>query len=190
MVNHQEEINELLKATEESMVHSIDHLHAELLKVRTGKASANMLSGLMVPYYGNPTPLNQVGNVSNQDARTLVIQPWEKNMIGPIEKAIFEANLGVTPQNDGELIRISIPPLTEDRRKDLVKFAKSLGEDAKVSIRSARHKAMDGIKKAVKDGFPEDMGHDKEAFAQKLTDDFGKKVDDLVNAKEKDIMTV
>ncbi len=190
MVNHQEEIKELFVETKASMDHSIEHLNAELIKVRTGKPNVSMLSGIMVSYYGNPTPLNQVGNVSSQDAKTLVIQPWEKNMIGPIEKAIFEANIGVTPQNDGELIRISIPPLTEDRRKDLVKNVKALGEDAKVSIRSSRHKAIDTIRKAVKDGYPEDMGHDKEAYAQTLTNDFGKKVDDLVNAKEKDIMTI
>ncbi len=190
MVNHQEDIKKLIAETKESMDHAIEHLGAELNKVRTGKANASMVAGLLVEYYGNPTPLNQVGNVTNADSRTLVIQPWEKNMIGPIEKAIFEANLGVTPQNDGEVVRISIPPLTEDRRKDLVKQAKSLGEDAKISIRSARHKAMEGIKKAVKDGYPEDMGHDKEAEAQKLTDNYGTKVDDLVNTKENDIMTI
>jgi ribosome recycling factor len=190
MVNHQEEIKKLMTETKDAMNHAIEHLSNELVKVRTGKANASMVAGLLVSYYGNPTPLNQVGNVSNADSRTLVIQPWEKTMIGPIEKAIFEANLGVTPQNDGEVIRISIPPLTEERRKDLVKQAKSLGEDAKVSIRSARHKAIDSIRKAVKDGYPEDMGHDKEAEAQKLTDNFGNKVDDLVKAKEEDIMTI
>jgi ribosome recycling factor len=190
MVNHQEEINALFTETKASMNHSLEHLGAELIKVRTGKANSSMINGLLVSYYGNPTPLNQVANVSNQDARTLVIQPWEKNMISPIEKAIFEANLGVTPQNDGEIIRISIPPLTEERRKDLVKGVKALGEEAKVSIRTARHKAIDTIRKAVKDGYPEDMGHDKEASAQTLTNDFGKKVDDLVNAKEIDIMTI
>ena len=190
MVNHQEEIKSLLAETKGAMDHAIDHLTNELVKVRTGKANASMVAGLLVEYYGNPTPLNQVGNVSNADSRTLVIQPWEKNMIAPIEKAIFEANLGVTPQNDGEVVRISIPPLTEDRRKDLVKQAKGLGEDAKISIRSARHKAIDGIRKAVKDGYPEDMGHDKEAETQKLTDDYGHKVDDLVKAKENDIMTI
>jgi ribosome recycling factor len=190
MVNHQEEIKKLMTETKGSMDHAIEHLNAELVKVRTGKANANMVAGLLVEYYGNPTPLNQVGNVTNADSRTLVIQPWEKNMIGPIEKAIFEANLGVTPQNDGEVVRISIPPLTEERRKDLVKKAKSLGEEAKVSIRSARHKAIEGVRKAVKDGYPEDMGHDKEAEAQKLTDDYGVKVDEFVKAKETDIMTI
>lgn len=190
MVNHQEEIKKLITETKGAMDHAIEHLNNELVKVRTGTANASMVAGLLVAYYGNPTPLNQVGNISNADSRTLVIQPWEKTMIGPIEKAIFEANLGVTPQNDGEVIRISIPPLTEERRKDLVKQVKSLGEDAKVSIRSARHKAIDGIRKAVKDGYPEDMGHDKEAEAQKLTDGFGQKVDDLVKAKDEDIMTI
>lgn len=190
MVNHQEDIKKLMVETKEAMELAIDHLGNELVKVRTGKANASMVSGLMVEYYGNPTPLNQVGNVTNADSRTLVIQPWEKTMIGPIEKAIFEANLGVTPQNDGEVVRISIPPLTEDRRKELVKQAKSLGEDAKISLRNARHKAMDTIKKAVKDSYPEDMGHDKEAETQKLTNDFSEKVDELVKAKEEDIMTI
>lgn len=152
MVNHQEEIKKLMTETKGAMVQAIDHLGNELIKIRTGRANASLVASLLVTYYGNPTPLNQVGNISNADSRTLVIQPWEKNMIGPIEKAIFEANLGVTPQNDGEVIRISIPPLTEERRKDLVKQAKSLGEDAKVSIRSARHKAIDSIEKPSKTG--------------------------------------
>lgn len=189
-MDHTEEINMLLEIAKEAMEHSIDHLQNELIKVRTGKASSAMLSGLMVSYYGSPTPLNQVANVASSDARTLIIQPWEKGMIQPIEKAIFEANLGVTPQNDGEVIRISIPPLTEERRKDLVKTAKALAEDAKVGVRGARHKGMDGVKAAVKNGYPEDLGHDKEVFIQNMTNDFGKKIDALVVAKEKDIMTI
>ena len=189
-MDHTEEINMLLEIAKESMDQSIEHLQNELIKVRTGKASASMVSGLMVSYYGSLTPLNQVANVTSADARTLIIQPWEKTMIQPIEKAIFEANLGVTPQNDGEIIRISIPPLTEERRKDLVKTAKALTEDAKVGLRGARHKGMDGIKAAVKNGYPEDMGHDKETLIQNMTNDFGKKIDDLLAAKEIDIMTI
>ena len=175
---------------DEAMDHSITHLENELLKVRTGKAAPNMLSGIMVPYYGSSTPLNQVANVTKADARTLTIQPWEKTMLAPIEKAIFEANLGVTPQNDGEIVRITIPPLTEDRRRDLVKRAKALGEDAKVSVRNARRDAMDGIKKAVKDGYPEDAGKRREDEVQQKTDNHIKRIDQMLDAKEEDIMTI
>ncbi len=169
---------------------AMEHLNKELLKVRTGKASPMILEGILVEYYGNPTPLNQVANISLSDARTLVIQPWEKSIIAEIERAIFAANLGLTPQNDGEMIRISIPPLTEDRRKDLVKQAKHLGEECKISIRNARHKMMDFIKKAVKDGYSEDEGKRREDEVQKLINEYGQKVDQLITAKEKDIMTV
>ena len=186
----QEDVDMSIELAKEAMEGSIDHLKKELLKIRTGKASPAMLNGIRVPYYGSQSPLNQVANVSTSDARTLVIQPWEKSMLGPIEKAIFEANLGLTPQNDGELIRINIPPLTEERRKELVKQAKSLGEDTKVSIRNARHKGMEQIKKAVKDGYPEDAGKRMEERVQKLTDDYSEKVEELIEAKEKDIMTV
>ncbi|MEZ4984980.1 MAG: ribosome recycling factor [Saprospiraceae bacterium] len=154
----QEDVDFYFQSARESMEHSLEHLGKELAKVRTGKANANLVSGLFVSYYGSDTPLNQVANVSVADARTIVIQPWEKSMIAPIEKAIFEANLGVTPQNDGEVVRITIPPLTEDRRRDLVKVAKGYGEDAKVSIRNARKELMDAIKQAVKSGYPEDAG--------------------------------
>ena len=149
-----------------------------------------MLGGLMVSYYGTPTPLSQVANVSASDARTLTIQPWEKSMLAHIEKAIFEANLGVTPNNDGEVVRISIPPLTEERRKEMVKKAKSLGEEAKISARNARHKALDGLKKAVKDGYPEDLGKKVEHDIQEMLNQFSKKIDHLLEVKEKDIMTV
>lgn len=185
-----EEINELLEMTKLEMEASIDHLKYELSKVRTGRASSSILDGIMVPYYGSPTLMSQVANIATSDARTITIQPWEKNMLGPIEKAIFEANLGLTPMNDGEMVRLSIPPLTEERRKEMVKKCKGLGEDAKVSIRSIRHKAMDTIKKSVKDGYPEDAGKKKEDEVQKLTNSYGDKVDDLVKAKEKDVMTV
>lgn len=186
----QEDIDMLVGMTSESMESSIDHLKRELLKVRTGKASPALVSGLMVEYYGSPTPMNQVANVASADSRTLTIQPWEKTMIGPIEKAIFEANLGVTPQNDGELVRITIPPLTEQRRKDLVKQAKGMGEDAKVSIRSARKDLMNGIKQAVKDGYPEDLGKRAEDNAESLTKKFVTRIDEIISNKESDIMTI
>ena len=172
------------------MEDAIDHLQKELLKVRTGKAAPSMVSGLTVDYYGSPTPLNQVANVSASDSKTLTIQPWEKSMLGPIEKAIFEANLGLTPMNDGEVVRISIPPLTEERRKILVKNVKSLGEDAKISLRNTRQKLMEMVKKEVKDGYPEDAGRRKEDEIQKMVNSFGAKVDQIVELKEKDIMTI
>ena len=186
----QEEIDDILMMMKLEMDSSFDFLGDELSKLRTGKASPAMLGGILVEYYGSPTPLNQVANVSTQDSKTLAIQPWEKNMLGPIEQAIFKGNLGVTPMNDGEIIRINIPPLTEERRKELVKRAKGLGEDAKIGLRNARRKALDGIKKAVKNGYPEDAGKKKEANIQNITNDYGKKVDNLVGAKEKDIMTI
>lgn len=185
-----EGIEEYIEKGKAHMADAIEHLQRELLKVRTGKASPAMLSGILVDYYGSQTPLTQVANVSASDARTISIQPWEKNMLSVIEKAIFEANLGITPMNDGETVRLNIPPLTEDRRKDLVKQCKALGEDGKVSLRNARHKMMDFIKKEVKDGYPEDAGKRKEEEVQNMVNSFGKKIDDIISAKEKDIMTV
>ncbi len=186
----QEEIQIYLEEAEISMSGSLEHLQKELTKVRAGKASVNMVSDIVVPYYGSPTALNQVANVSTSDSRTLIIQPWEKTMLAPIEKSIFEANLGVTPQNDGEIIRISRPPVTEERRKELVKTAKNYGEEAKVAIRNARREAMEGIKKGVKEGYPEDEGKKLEQDVQQMTDSFSDKVEKLVSAKEKDIMTI
>lgn len=186
----QEEVTLNIEMAEESMDKAIDHLQKELVKIRTGKASPAILGGVLVSYYGNPTPLNQVANISTSDARTLVIQPWEKSMLPVIEKSIFETNLGITPMNDGEVIRLAIPPLTEERRRDLVKQAKGLGEEAKVSLRSARHKAMDFLKKAVKDGYPEDAGKRREKEVDDLTHKYNEKVDKLIEVKEKDIMTV
>ncbi len=185
-----EDINVYLDEASELMDKSVDHLKKELAKINPGKASPEMVSGVMVEYYGTPTPLQQVANVSASDAKTLVIQPWEKSMLGPIEKAIFEANLGLTPQNDGEVIRLNIPPLTEERRRDLVKKAKVLGEDAKVSVRNARRDAMEAIKKEIKDGYPEDAGKRLEADVQDNTDKHIKLIDDLIAAKEKAVMTV
>lgn len=169
---------------------AIDHLKKELSKIRTGKASTGMLEGLNVDYYGSSTPLHQVANVGIADARTLTIQPWEKSMLAKIEQTIFAANLGITPMNDGEIIRITIPPLTEERRRDLVKQAKGMGEEARVALRHARHKIIDFIKKEIKDGFPEDIGKRKEAEVDKLLHNHSESIDHLIAAKEKDIMTV
>lgn len=169
---------------------AITHLKNELIKIRAGKASPSMLNGILVTYYGNPTPLNQVANVSSPDSKTISIQPWEKSLLGPIEQAIFAANLGLTPMNDGEFVRISIPPLTEERRINLVKQAKALSEEAKVSLRSSRHKMIEFIKKEVKGGYPEDAGKRRETEVDNLTKEYYKKVENLLEAKEKDIMTV
>ena len=185
-----EEVDMALDIAQEGMDHAIQHLNNELVKIRTGKASPAILSGLLVDYYGSPTPLNQVANVGTSDARTITVQPWEKKMLAPIEQSIFAANLGLTPMNDGEMIRINIPPLTEERRLNLVKQAKHLGEESKISLRSNRHKALDTIKKAVKDGYPEDAGKRKEDQVDKMLHEYSDKIDKVVEAKEKDIMTV
>ncbi len=186
----QEEVDLVLEDCEEKMEAAIEHLEKELLHIRAGKASPAMLDGVLVEYYGSMTPLNQVSNVSTPDARTVAIQPWEKGLIPIIEKAILAANLGFNPENNGEIIRINIPALTEERRKTLVKQAHQEGENAKVSVRTARKDANDMLKKLLKDGLSEDIEKDAEGNVQKLTDNFGKKIDDLVNAKEKDIMTI
>lgn len=169
---------------------AIDHLKGELVKIRAGKASPSMLSGIMVDYYGNPSPLNQVANVSTPDSKTLSIQPWDKSMLGTIEQAIFAANIGLTPMNDGEFVRITIPALTEERRVQLAKQSKSLGEDTKVSLRNERHKMIDFIKKEVKDGYPEDAGKKRESEVDDLYKEYTKKIEQLLEAKEKEIMTV
>ena len=145
---------------------------------------------MLVDYYGNPTPLSQVANITVPDPRTIAVQPWEKNMLAPIQKAIMNANLGFNPDNNGEIVRINVPPLTEERRKDLVKQSRGVGETAKVSIRNARRDAIDEFKKMVKNGLPEDASKDAEAEVQKITDAYNKKVDDILLAKEKDIMTI
>ncbi len=183
-------LEEILKEGYGEFDKAIKHLTEQLAKIRAGKASPVMLDGVMVEYYGTPTPLNQVANITISDSRTLSIQPWEKGMLAPIEKAIFEANLGVTPMNDGESVRITVPPLTEERRKLLVKQAKAEGEDTKVSIRSVRHKLMEAIKKEVKDGYPEDAGKRKEAEVQKQVEGYGDKIAKLIELKEADILKV
>ena len=185
-----DDIDLIMMAAEEAMDKAIDHLKHELAKVRTGKASTSLVNDIRVDFYGSPTPMNQVANISTSDARTITIQPWEKSMLSVIEKAIFEANLGITPRNDGEKIHLPIPLLTEERRKDLVKKAKHLGEESKIGVRSARHKALDAIKKEVKDGYPEDAGKNRETEIQDMVNAHGKTVDALIAAKEKDVMTV
>ncbi len=185
-----EEVDFVLEYCEEKMEAAIEHLEKELLHIRAGKASPAMLDGVLVEYYGSMTPLNQVSNVSTPDARTIAIQPWEKGLIPVIEKAVLAANLGLNPDNNGELIRINIPILTEERRRSLVKQVHQEGETAKVSIRTARKEANDSLKKLQKDGLSEDVEKDAESNVQKLTDDYGEKVDNLVKTKEKDIMTI
>ncbi len=177
-------------ATKDKMQKAVDYLEAELQAVRAGKANPAMLNNINVDYYGNMTPLSQVSSVSSPDARTILIQPWEKSMINPIEKAILAANIGFNPQNNGETIRINVPPLTEERRKELVKQSKQEGETAKVSIRNTRRDTIDAIKKMQKDGLSEDLAKDFEAEVQKITDEFNKKVDVVLEKKEKEIMTV
>ena len=185
-----EELDMIFDMAKESMEGAIAHLHKELLKIRAGKANASMLEGVFVEYYGNSTPLNQVSNINTPDARTISIQPWEKAMLPEIEKAIMAANLGLNPQNNGELIIINVPALTEERRLSLVKQTRSEGEHAKVSIRNARKEANDEIKKLQKEDISDDLAKDAEERIQKLTDSYGKMVDSILDVKEKDIMTV
>ncbi len=185
-----EEAQLVLEDCKEGMGMAIAHLEKELLHIRAGKANPAMLDSVHVDYYGSLTPLNQVSNISTPDPRTIAIQPWEKKMIPVIEKAIMAANLGFNPDNNGEVIRINIPPLTEERRKILVKQAYKEGENAKISVRSARKNANEELKKLLKEGLPEDMEKDAEKEVQSYTDDFVKKIDILVSAKEKDIMTI
>lgn len=185
-----EDIQFILDTTKEQMDKALAHLESELIKVRAGKASPTMLEGILVDYYGSKTPLNQVANVNTGDARTLVIQPWEKSMLTPIEKAIQAANLGLNPQNDGILIRILVPALTEERRRDLVKKAKAEAENAKVSIRSIRKDANEDLKKLQKSGTPEDAVKEGETKVQQLTDSYVVKCDKHLEIKEKEIMTV
>ena len=185
-----EELNKHVSYAEEAMNKAIAHLEAELVKIRAGRATPQMFDGLVVDYYGNPTPINQVGNISVADARTITIQPWEKNMLQPIERSIIAANLGVTPQNDGVIIRIFLPPLTEERRKEIVKKVHIEGEHSKVAIRNIRREALEQIKKLQKQGLSEDLASDAEAEVQQKTDSYIAKVDKHLAAKEKEIMSV
>lgn len=174
----------------EKMIKAISHLEEELKNFRAGKANPAVFNSVVVDYYGSPTPIPQVASVTTPDAKTILIQPWEKKLIATIEKAIMDANLGFTPQNNGEQIRITIPALTEDRRKELVKQAKAAGETAKVSVRNARREVVDAHKKYQKDGLPEDVCKEAETVIQKETDTFNKKIEEIIAGKEKEIMTV
>ncbi len=185
-----EDVNKTMAEAKLHMEKALEHLDHELAKLRTGKASTSLIADFMVDYYGTPTPIPQIANIQVSDARTIIVQPWERNMLGPIERVLINANLGITPANDGEIIRLSVPPLTEERRKELVKKGKHAGEEAKVGVRTARHKALDHLKKAVKDGLPEDMGKRKEAELQDMVNKFVELVDKVVATKEKEIMTV
>ena len=187
-------MNEFIKMELEEAVSSMEkalaHTDSEFSKIRAGKATVGMLDGIMVDYYGAATALAQVANVNTPDARTIVVQPWEKSMISPIEKAIMEANIGLNPQNDGQLIRLNVPPLTEERRRDLVKKVKEEAEKGRITVRNIRKSTNESIKKLKNDGASEDEIKVGEAEVQKLTDTFILKVDHLAEVKEKDVMTV
>jgi ribosome recycling factor len=185
-----DELNIIQELAQENMDKAISHLETELVKVRAGKANPNMVDGIVVDYYGTPTPINQVGNISVADARTLTIQPWEKNMLQPIERAIIAANIGINPQNDGVIIRLFLPPLTEERRKELVKRSHVEGEHSKVAIRNIRRDSMEQVKKLQKNGLSEDVCKDAEKNIQETTDRYIALVDKHLMAKEKEIMTV
>ena len=186
----EDEIDLILESAKESMNKAIEHLEKELTKIRAGKANPSMLDGVLVEYYGGQTPLQQVANVGTLDARTLTVQPWEKATLEPIERAIINSNLGLNPQNNGEMILINIPQLTEERRRDLVKQAKAEAEHAKVSIRNARKEANDEVKTLQKEGMAEDQAKGLEEEVQELTDKYVTKVDHILELKEKDIMKV
>jgi ribosome recycling factor len=185
-----EDLNLIHNEASSLMQKAINHLEAELVKIRAGKANPNMIDGIMADYYGSPTAINQVANVSTLDARTISIQPWEKNMLAVIEKAIMAANIGITPQNDGTSIRLFLPPLTEERRKELVKKCNAEGEQAKIAIRNIRRDAIEDIKKLQKDGLSEDAAKDGEADIQQLTDKHTNLIEKHLEAKEKEIMAV
>ena len=182
---------EIIGGSESKMQSAIKFLEEDLKTYRVGKANPSVFNGVMVDYYGSPTPLQQVASISAPDAKTLAIQPWEKTIISKIEKAILDANLGLTPSNNGEIIRCIVPALTEERRRELIKKAKAAGENTKIVVRNARRDAVEALKKAQKnEGLSEDTEKEAEDEVQKLTDKFVKKVDETVAAKEKDILTV
>lgn len=181
---------QFVKAAEEKMIFAIEYLDDQLAHIRAGKANPKILDGVRVPYYGSLVPLANVASVNTPDAKTIVITPWEKPLIKEIEKAIMNSEVGITPENNGEIIRLGIPPLTEERRRQLAKQSKQEAETAKISVRNARRDAIDALKKAIKEGLPEDVEKDAEAEVQKIHDRYIKKIDDLYAAKEKEIMTV
>ena len=185
-----EEVQLVYEMTRERMQNSLEHLDNELVRIRAGKANVHILDGVMVDYYGTETPLNQVSNISTPDAKTILVQPWEKSMIDPIEKALMNSNVGITPSNNGEAIRLSIPILTEERRRDLFKQVKNEGENARVSLRNGRRDANEEYKQMQKDGLSEDETKTAEDQIQKLTDEFTVKVEKIVEAKEAEIMTI
>lgn len=184
------DVNTYLNPAKDKMELAVAYLEEALAHIRAGKANAKILDGIRVEYYGSAVPLSNVANISVPDARTIAITPWEKSMFREIEKAIINSDLGITPENNGEIIRISIPPLTEDRRKQLVKQSKAEAEQAKVSVRNARRDAIEGLKKAIKQGMPEDVEKDGENSVQKLHDKYLKQIDEVFAAKEKEILTV
>ncbi len=180
----------ILDIAEEKMEKALTYLRDELAKLRAGKASPHMLDGITVDYYGATTPLNQVSNINTPDPRSITIQPWEKSMLEPIEKAILHANLGFNPVNNGEILRIVVPALTEERRKNLVRQVRSEGENARVSLRNARREANEELKRMQKEGLPEDAEKWAEQDVQKLTDSYSEKIEELLKNKEEDIMTI
>jgi ribosome recycling factor len=186
----QEEVQMVMDEARESMDKAIDHLYKELTKIRAGKANPSMVNGIMVEAYGVNVPLNQVASVSTPDGRTISIQPFDKSTLQNIEKGILQANIGLTPQNDGEFIRLNIPPLTEERRKEMVKQTKAEGEHAKISLRSARKDAMDFVKSLKEDGLSEDLAKNAEEDVQKIVNDYTSKVESVLASKESEIMTV
>jgi ribosome recycling factor len=185
-----EETQLILEIAAERMQKSLAHFEEALLSIRAGKASQNVLNGVTVDYYGSQVPISQVASINVPDAKTVLIQPWEKNMIPIIEKAILVSNIGLTPSNNGEHIRLTMPPVTEERRKQLVKQVKADAETARVSLRNARRDAVESFKKAQKEGMPEDVAKDGEEAAQKLIDKYIKKLDEMIAVKEQEIMTV
>jgi len=185
-----ETLKDIFDNLDQAMNKALEHTQSEFQKLRAGKATPSMLDSVMVEYYGSNVPLSQVSNISTPDARTIWIQPWEKNLMQDIERAIINANLGYNPQNDGERVMINIPPLTEERRKNLVKSIKHEAENGKVGLRSARKDAMEFIKMAKKDGLSEDLAKDAEVKVQEVINAYGKKIDALVELKEKEIMTI
>lgn len=184
------ELNDLLELAKDGMNKALEHLSTEMSRIRAGKANVAILDGIMVEAYGAMTPLNQLGNISTPDSKTLAIQAWDKSLFQPIEKAILMSNLGLNPQNDGEMIRLYLPPLTEERRKELVKQVKAHAENTKVSVRNVRRDTNDMIKKLQKDGLGEDVAKGGENQVQELTNSYIAKVDKLTEAKEKEILTV
>lgn len=184
------DIAKLNKEIEEQMKTTIKFLDETFSRIRAGRANPHILDGVFVDYYGSQAPLSNVSSISTPDAKTIMIQPWEKQMLKVIEKAIMDSDVGITPENNGEVIRLGIPPLTEERRKQLVKQTKQEAEDAKISIRNARREAIDKVKKAVKDGLSEDRGKDAENDFQEMHDNYIKKIDKMFAEKETEILTV